>query len=226
MKVLVVSDVVNRRLYSPYIKDFAGNVELIISCGDLPAYYLDYIVSSLCKPLIYICGNHDHYDGPKKDDFFSNPIESSFKPLDYSSPNQRGFGGRDLDNKTEIYKGLIYGGLEGSILYNFGEHQYSEFQMRSKIARMTPGLWINKLVHGRSLDVFITHAPPRGIHDLDDQAHRGFEAYLDFIKYFKPKYLLHGHTHLYDSNINRVFTYMETKIINCYDYQILDLEID
>ena len=31
----------------------------MISCGDLPAYYLDYLVSKLDVPLYAVHGNHD-----------------------------------------------------------------------------------------------------------------------------------------------------------------------
>jgi len=39
--------------------DRFGDVELVLSCGDLPYYYLEYIVSMLNVPLLYVHGNHD-----------------------------------------------------------------------------------------------------------------------------------------------------------------------
>ncbi len=43
------------------------------------------------------------------------------------------------------------------------------------------------------------------------------------MRVFKPRYLLHGHIHLYRHNeVTRTF-YHETEVINIYPYQILDL---
>lgn len=220
-----MSDEVNALLYSPFASRIAGNVDLIISCGDLPMYYLDYLVSTLGKPLLYVCGNHDHYGAEIR---YSEPSDEmkSFRgsAFDYNGPGC--FGGRNMDLRTEKIGGLIFGGLEGSILYNRGEHQYSESQMRGRIFRWGPKLFLNRWFEGRSIDVLITHAPPRGVHDAEDLPHRGFEAYRRFIRRYRPKYLLHGHTHLYDRNGTRVTEVDGTRIINCFNYQIVDLRTD
>lgn len=218
LRVLVISDVVDRRLYSSKIKDVTGDVDLVISCGDLPAYYLDFIISNLGKPLLYVSGNHDHYN-----DFPVAYGLSLYKNMNYPFNDNGGFGGKNIDNIIENYKGILFTGLEGSALYNNGEHQYSDRQMSFKITRLTPGLLLNKIFKGRYIDVLVAHSPPFGIHDMDDQAHKGFKPFLSFIKSFHPKYLLHGHVHLYDSRENRVSEFMGTKIINCYDYQIIDI---
>ncbi len=47
VKILSVSDVELNVLYSPQIVDRFNNVDVIIGCGDLPYYYLEYIVSML-----------------------------------------------------------------------------------------------------------------------------------------------------------------------------------
>ena len=91
-------------------------------------------------------------------------------------------GEKNIDNKVEKFNNLIFSGLEGSKLYNYGEHQYSENQMKEKIARLFPKLFIRKLKDGRYLDVLVTHAPPWKIHDKDDPAHQGFKSFLSFIE--------------------------------------------
>ncbi len=224
MRVLAVSDKVNRFLYSPQVKKIVGDVDLIISCGDLPCYYLDYLVSTLGKPLCYICGNHDHYEEPRK---FVHDMGSvhKFKETSFNYNKACNFGGKNLDEKSVNLKGMIISGLEGSFLYNKGEHQYSESQMRRKIRRITPSLLLNKITQGRYLDILVTHAAPRGIHDKDDLPHRGFQAYIDFIKRFRPKYLLHGHVHIYDNSTERITEYLGTTVINCYDYRIIELKV-
>jgi hypothetical protein len=47
------------------------------------------------------------------------------------------------------------------------------------------------------VDVLLTHAPPRGIGDGDDAAHRGFDALLGLTRALRPTALLHGHVHPY-----------------------------
>ena len=220
MKILAVSDIVNKKLYSTAVKEFAGDVDLIVSCGDLPTYYLDYLTSSLCKPLLYVCGNHDHYDLDQLEQSYSAGQGYGFK---LNQDLRSGFGGSDIDEKSELIKGYLFSGLEGSFLYNKGEHQYTESQMRSKMRRLAPGLIWNRLRYGHFLDILVTHAPPRGIHDRDDLPHLGFQSYLSFIRKYKPRVLLHGHTHIYDRQEKRFTEYNGTKVINCYDYQIIEL---
>ena len=39
------------------------DVDVLVSCGDMPASYLEYITSVLSIPLLYVRGNHDtNYD--------------------------------------------------------------------------------------------------------------------------------------------------------------------
>ena len=63
MRILTVSDKVEPVLYGPYIRERVGKVDLILACGDLPYYYLEYIVGLLDVPLFYVHGNHDKVDG-------------------------------------------------------------------------------------------------------------------------------------------------------------------
>ncbi|MEZ4678165.1 MAG: hypothetical protein R2932_28510 [Caldilineaceae bacterium] len=73
--------------------------------------------------------------------------------------------------------------------------------------------------------MLITHSPPFGIHDKPDLAHTGFQSFLPFMRWFKPRYLLHGHIHLYRHDDVTVTHYAETDIINVYPYQILDVDL-
>jgi len=58
MRALVISDKVESILYSAAIHRRVGEVDLILSCGDLPFYYIEYIVSVLNRPCYYVFGNH------------------------------------------------------------------------------------------------------------------------------------------------------------------------
>src|SRR5215210_4093008 len=68
MKILAISDEVVEFLYGPQLKEQYADVDLVLGCGDLPFYYLEYIVTVLNVPLYYVPGNHDrlsqyHADG-------------------------------------------------------------------------------------------------------------------------------------------------------------------
>jgi hypothetical protein len=208
MRVLAVSDVVEPQLYSNSLKSWLGPVDLIISCGDLPPYYLDFLVSHLNVPLAHVLGNHCY----APHDITTNRCSPDEYPAAY-----------DLDGKVAIHNGLILVGLEGSPLYNMGPHQYTEQRVAWKLLRLSLALVLEKLHTGRYLDVMVTHAPPRGIHDNPDIAHRGFESLLSFIDRFKPPLLLHGHTHHYDPTLPTHTRYGDTDIINAYGHVLLTL---
>jgi len=107
--------------------------------------------------------------------------------------------------------------------YNNGPNQYTNSQMFSEILKIIPRLLWNRLVHGRFLDVLLTHSPPKGIHDKNDKCHTGFKSFLWFIKVFKPKYLVHGHIHLYDLNDIRSTKFNNTTVVNAFNHYIINL---
>jgi Icc-related predicted phosphoesterase len=214
MRALVISDKVEPILYGPAINDRVGAVDLILSCGDLPFYYIEYIISMVNRPAYYVMGNHGRefeYQSGKGDAW-----NQQTAPL----------GAVNLHARTANAGGLLLAGLEGSIRYNnSSEAQYTDFEMKMNILKLLPGLAYNRLRYGRWLDVLITHSPPFGIHDKPDPAHTGFRSFLTFMDYFKPRYLLHGHIHLYRNNETTQTRYGETEVINVYPFKILDLQL-
>src|SRR4030067_2797091 len=46
-------------VYSAGIKQRFQDVELVLSAGDLPLSYYDFIMSTLNKPLLFVFGNHN-----------------------------------------------------------------------------------------------------------------------------------------------------------------------
>lgn len=224
MKILGISDATDTLIYSTVAPSLYKDVDLVISAGDLPLRYYDYIATMLNKDVCWVYGNHNLDDWKrmmkKGSDYysnFSNPSGDKIQIL----PR---FGGMFADGKI-IYdksRNLIIAGLGGSMLYNFGESQYSESQMARRIFWMKGKLMAMKRLYGRYCDIFITHAPPRGIGDGEDLCHRGFECFLDFMDKYKPKYLLHGHVHLDDINAPRETIYNQTKVVNIYKNFIID----
>ena len=59
MKILCVSDQIDPLVYSSNIKERYKDIDFVISAGDLPMEYLDFIVSSLNKAVYFVFGNHN-----------------------------------------------------------------------------------------------------------------------------------------------------------------------
>ncbi len=214
MKVLCIADHVDPIIYSANLKSRFADVDLVLSAGDLALEYYDFIVSTLNKPLLFVFGNH-HLEGrPGRPD-----------PFDARTSWEKGVGATCVEGRVMRVKGLLLAGLGGSIWYNGGENQYRDFGMFFSILKLIPGMLWNRLVHGRYLDILLTHSPPYGINDLPDPCHTGFRAFLWFMRHFHPAYLVHGHVHLYDRNAVREATYGGTTVLNAYDHALLSLEI-
>ncbi len=209
MKLLAVSDRVLDQLYNSGVRERYPDIELLVGCGDLPFYYLDFLTSALDVPLIYVRGNHDK----GKQFSSSGRVWSDVR------------GGTDIHGRVVTRKGLIFAGLEGSMRYlPQAPYMYTETEMRMQIAQMVPRLLWNRQRFGRALDVLVTHSPPYGIHDRPDLPHQGFKALLSFLRIFKPRYHLHGHIHLYRRDAVRQTQYEETTVINVYPRFVLDAE--
>jgi hypothetical protein len=219
MKILCISDHIDPLVYSPGVKDRFGDVDLVLCAGDLPLDYLDFIISSLNKPLYFVFGNH-HTEEHK---FFkgSGGFFSGYS-WDEAERKNRGCGAIHVGSRVRRGEGLIIAGLGGSMRYNRGENQYTNFEMTLEIFKLLPALIFNRIFRGRFLDILLTHAPPLGIHDKKDRCHWGFKVFLSFMKLFKPKYLIHGHIHLYDLADIRVTPYGDTLVINAYSHYIID----
>lgn len=209
MKVLALSDEVVDFIYSPAVKERFGDVDLVLGCGDLPFYYLEYVVTVLNKPLYFVPGNHD-----ARRQYMSDGRVIS-----------RAEGCINIDRAARNERGLLLAGLGGSIRYRpDGEHQYSQFEMMGRAASLAPRLWLNRLRYGRYLDILITHSPPFGIHDGGDLAHTGFGAFLTFVRQFRPRYLLHGHSHVYRQDVVTRTQLGGTEIVNVYPYRLIEWE--
>lgn len=187
MKILAVSDEEKPALWDYYVPGRLEAYDLILACGDLKAAYLTFLVTMSRARLLYVPGNHDAA-------YASSPPE----------------GCENIDGHLVICNGVRILGLGGCLRYNGGPHQYTEKQMRRRIAGLR-----RSIKKAGGVDIVVTHAPPKGLGDLDSPAHRGFDALVSLIETYHPKYLLHGHTHLnYGINIPRVIRYKETEIIN------------
>jgi Icc-related predicted phosphoesterase len=210
VKVLFVSDKVVEHIYSPSIATRFIDVDLVAGCGDLPYYYLEYIQSLLNTSLIYVHGNHD----PEREYLADGSTVTG--PM----------GGINLHCQSYRQNNLLVAGLEGSIRYRHGRFQYSQQEMWYNVLFcLMPRLIVNKLKYGRYLDVLVAHSPPFGIHNGDDHIHVGFKSFLWLMKVFKPRYMAHGHRHVYTPSEVTKTQFLDTTVLNIYPYQSLDIEV-
>lgn len=197
MKILLVSDVESAYIWDHFEPERFRDIELVISCGDLKAEYLSFIVTMIKAPVFYVNGNHNT-------DYKRKPPE----------------GCDSIDGTIAVYKGVRILGLGGSMKYN-GEppFQFTENEMERRIFKIMPALLKNN-----GFDILVTHAPAFGLGDGEDLCHRGFESYKRLLKRYAPKYFIHGHVHLNYGLKERMMTYGSTSIINAYGYYILDYD--
>jgi uncharacterized protein len=206
MKILAVSDQEIPIIYSPSITERFKDIDLVIGCGDLPFYYLEYIISALNKPLYYVHGNH-------------------VSKLEIGENQQRAYPWGAINLQAHPQRdpsGLLLAGIEGSVNYNNGPYQYTQSEMWLMVYRMIPALLFNRLRYGRYLDIFVTHAPPWKIHDADDRPHTGIQAFRWFDHVFKPKYHLHGHIHILRQYHKAESLFEQTRILNACGYCTFD----
>ena len=198
MRILAISDVESRYFYDFYTPGKLAEYDLILACGDLRREYLEFLVTMANRPLLYVRGNHD--DGLK-----DHPPEGCIC----------------VDDKLYVHEGVRILGLGGSFRYRPGENMYTEGQMRRRIARLQPAIWL----HG-GFDILLTHAPARGLGDLDTRVHRGFECFVELLDRYQPQYFIHGHVHRnYGVHIPQKTMRGETAVINACEYYPFDYQV-
>ena len=196
MKLLLLSDRESPYLWDYYTPGRLSGYDLMLSCGDLDARYLSFLVTMGRARLLYVHGNHD----------------TSYGRL----PPE---GCECVEDRLVVVNGLRILGLGGSLMYNGGPHQYTEAQMRRRVWRAG---WAIRRAGG--VDIVLTHAPPRGCGDLEDLAHRGFEAFYPLLEKYRPAYLIHGHIHMnYSRLLPRVQNIGPTKVVNAWERYVLEI---
>ena len=212
VRILAVSDEVATTLHNPNLKDTVGSPDLLLGCGDLPYSYMEYIVTHVeVRHAYYVHGNHDQAQQVARNVVLANPG-----------------GWSNIDGRVVHIRehDLLIAGLEGSILYRpNAAFQYTEHQMFWRALKLVPRLLINRVLHGRYLDVFIAHSPARGIHDQPEGAHRGFRAFRTLLRRFRPRLFLHGHNHRYGLDEWRT-PFEETDVVNVHPFCVCTLGPD
>jgi uncharacterized protein len=200
VKILFVSDTIVPQLENAVnLRRRFADIRMIVSCGDLSAAYLEYITSVLGVPLYYVRGNHDEM-------YTQEPP-----------------GGTDLHLEVHSYDGLTFAGLEGCMRYNEGTIQYSELDMARMVIGFGPRLLLRRMTRGYGVDVLVTHSPAKGIHDGDDRPHRGFRSLLWFLRWYRPRFMVHGHVHTIDNRVATRTDYQYTHVVNINPYTVMDI---
>lgn len=198
MKILVIADVESKSLWDHYLPEKLEGIDLIISCGDLSAEYLEFLATMVKIPILYVPGNHDHK-------YVTDPP-----------------GGCEcIDGKIYKYRGLRIMGFGGSMRYKEGPYMYTEKQMRFRLFKSR---W--KIMSSSGIDILVTHAPAKGYGDMSDLPHTGFECFNKLLFRFRPAYMVHGHVHAnYGSRFKRIIEHPSgTCIINAYEKYVLEID--
>ena len=191
MRILVLADIESKNFYDFYSPGKLDPYDLIISCGDLDAEYLEFLVTFAHCPLLYVHGNHDEA-------YVAHEPEGCIC----------------IDDRLYEYRGVRFVGLGGCHKYRPGPYMYTERKMAWRIGRLLPSIWLH---HG--FDVLVTHAPARHVNDFDTPTHMGFECFGALLEKFHPRYFLHGHIHRnYGVKIPRMTVRGDTTVINAFEY--------
>ena len=102
MKILLISDEECLYLWDYYRPGRLDGIDLILSCGDLDAEYLSFLVTMGRAPVLYVHGNHDG-------SYQTHPPE----------------GCTCIEDQVVRVGGLRILGLGGSPWYSGGPHQYT-----------------------------------------------------------------------------------------------------
>ena len=197
MKILLLADVADKALWDYLNRDLLEGIELVLSCGDLPAPYLEFLTCFTNAPILYIHGNHD-------------------KAYDYKPPE----GCVCVEDMIYVHQGVRILGLGGSMRYGPSNHMYTEREMAKRVRKLWWPLWRNK-----GFDILLTHAPARGVGDQDDLPHRGFETFNQLMDRYHPKFMVHGHVHPQYGvlDFKRERQYGETRVVNGYKRYVIEI---
>lgn len=171
IRLLAVSDEPDPTLDSPVTRERLRPIDMIIGAGDLRPEYLSFVTDAFAAPLHYVRGNHD--------------VGAAWTDTEHSLLPRPMVDGRIVEED-----GIRLLGFSGSPRYNERGVQASALQMWARVLPFAR--------RGRAASplIVVTHAPPRGINDDTDVAHRGFTAFRWLAARLEPPLWLHGHTAL------------------------------
>jgi hypothetical protein len=171
IRILAVSDEIDASLDSAQTRQRLGDLDMVVGCGDLEPSYLGFAADAFGAPLRYIRGNHDVGSA-------WGHTERKLLPMPMA------------DGEIVTEAGIRLLGFSGSPIYSDRGMQVSGSGMWLKAW----SAWLRARRAGPLL--LVSHAPPRGVNDGRDPAHRGFTSFVWLADRLNPPLWLHGHTAL------------------------------
>lgn len=220
-RILGLADRVEDLVYCLGARKRYSDIDLVVACGDLPYSYVEFVVSVLEVPVLFVRGNHDRPEeespaGPQTGPLGAIDLHRRTLKLDLESKGMDGDGSPPF---------LLVAGIEGSVRYKPGPFQYTQLEMWWHVLGLVPRLLLNRLRHGRWLDIFVSHAPPRGTHDRRDPPHHGIDAFRWLIRTFEPACVLHGHVHPHGPTSPVETVRGRTRILNAFGARRIEIEL-
>ena len=206
-RILAISDEVSPFVYSQNFPENLGPIDLVVSAGDIPGYLLEFIATKLTVPPVYVLGNH----------------ANGYLRGEEDAPPRLPGGCINAHRRIVEVAGVTIAGIEGSLRYRPGEHQYAAATMERFALELAPRLALQR-ARGRRLDVLLTHAAPQGPHEGEDRPHRGVAAFNRMHRWWRPRLHVHGHVHLNGANAPRRYVSAEgVEVVNAFGFTIIDL---
>lgn len=205
MKILMIADREEPLLWDDWSADMKkrlADVSLILSAGDLDPAYLEFLVTMLNVPLVYVRGNHDGIYGER-------PPEGCI----------------EADGRIVEEAGLRILGLGGSMRYlPDAPDMYTEEEMQKRIRPLRMKMAAGRLTGGRAFNILLTHAPCRGYGDMEDIPHRGFDCFNELLEKYRPKLHCFGHVHQEYGHFKRTMDHPSgTVLVNACGYTIYEI---
>ena len=213
MKLLLIADNEEKYLWDDWNQNTRkklSDVDLILSAGDLNANYLEFLVTMLNVPLVYVRGNHDgNYDKKPPE----GCIDADGDIVEVAC------GKGAAKEKIRIL------GLGGSMKYkDYSDDMYTEEEMAWRIARLNKVFLRERLKGKTGFDILLTHAPCKGYGDMEDIAHTGFDCFNRLLDKYRPKLHVYGHVHKEYGQIESTMTHPSgTLLINASGYCIMEI---
>ena len=200
IRLLAVSDEPDPSLDSAVTRARIGPVDLVVGAGDLEPDYLGFVADAFGAPLRYVRGNHD-----------VGAAWSATRRALLPEPMR--------DGRVVSEAGVRLIGFSGSPVYNRRDLQISALGMWAKVFGA-----VSAAQRARPI-IVVTHAPPRGMNDDPDRAHRGFTAFRWLVERVSPPLWLHGHTALVRRGIDdRCARHGGTLFYNCTGATLIELQ--
>lgn len=152
MKILLVADYELRELWDHWDavgKKRTESVELILSAGDIKPYYLEFLVTMLNVPCLYVRGNHDgYYDTapPGGCIDIDGKVCELRVPLGSDQASNCGDAAGLPGAADAGYRTIRIAGLGGSMRYHEGPDMYTEREMRKRIRALRRSMRLGRVI--------------------------------------------------------------------------------